>query len=236
MSSNGQEEEKKQENYILSAVVALIIIAITYWLFPGVIPFSFFEFWRMDNNLIYAGIKSSWILFCWGTGVTFLFRLFTRNERSVNEEAEKFLTGGFWISTWAGIVEEILFRWIFFFSAIALAILSNFLFFGLSAWIYDAIVAPVSNFITLGKISGILYHPLGWFIGSAVIAANAKFRDGHKYLGWFGYVNSWFVGIFLFWILFQYGLPACIAVHFLYDFFIFIVCYIDAAAERALGF
>lgn len=234
------ENEQKKHSLIRTSATTLFIIGFTYWIFPGIIPFGFFEFWRLDNNLIFNGIKSSWPIFCWCVVVTLVIHTFTTNSRIVNRNAEDLLKGGFVISLFAGIVEEILFRWIFFFGAIVGVKLSNFLFFGwlgfgIPEWFYNTVVAPVNNFFTLGKISGILYNPLGWFLGSAVIIANVKFRDGHKYLGWFGYINSWFIGIFLFWILFEYGLPACIAVHFIYDMLIFIVRYVDAAIERARG-
>lgn len=232
--SNKDEEE--QGNYLVSAAFSLVTIGLTYWLFPNVIPFSFLEFWKLDNNMILEGIKSSWIIFCWGAVVTLFICVFTRNSGSQNHDAEEMLGIGVLMSLWAGIVEEIVFRWIFFFSAIVALRFCNFFLFGLTEWFFNAIVGPISNIFTLGKISGLLYHPLGWFIGAAIISANAKFRNGHKYQGWFGYIDSWFFGLFLFWILFKYGLPACIAVHFLYDIFTFVIVYIDEVIERARGF
>ena len=54
-----------------------------------------------------------------------------------------------------------------------------------------------------------------------MLYTNAFFRDGHRYQGPIGVLNSWFAGMFLFWIMFTYGLPAAILVHFMYDFLIF---------------
>jgi hypothetical protein len=142
------------------------------------------------------------------------------------------------MSVRAGVFEEIIFRWLVFLNAIWFAKLVNWLIFGWAGFgvpefIYGYVIAPISNFITCGDIHDLLYHPLGWFIGSAIITANAKFHDGHKYLGWLGFINSWFVGVYLFHVLFAYGLPAVILVHFLYDALIDVVNYADALRRRA---
>ena len=59
---------------------------------------------------------------------------------------------------------------------------------------------------------------MDWGIGAGMLAANAFFRDGHKYQGNFGMVNSWFIGMYMFHILFTYGLPECMFAHFAYNF------------------
>ena len=97
-------------------------------------------------------------------------------------------------------------------------------------------MVAASSFLTLGTIDNILYHPFGWFVGAGIILANAKFRDGHKYQGKFGFINSWFIGMYLFWLMFEYGLVACIVIHFLYDMLIFFIHYLDAVKERAQGY
>lgn len=99
---------------------------------------------------------------------------------------------------------------------------------------YTYIAGPLASMVTLGKMSNILFHPSGWAVGSALLSSNGFFRDGHKYLGLFGWINSWFIGMFMFWLLFEYGIVACIVVHFLYDFFIEVVRYMDKVIERAL--
>lgn len=219
---------------------AFILVLIIKGLFPKAIPFGLFEFWAITGPLL-DGIIAGWPIFAWGAGISIIGAVLTRNNPEVNRNAERLLWGGFFISAFAGITEEIAFRWLIFLNAIWGIKLTNFLFFdfagfGIPRIIYTYVVAPVTNFVTVGQARGIIYHPLGWFVGSAVIAANAKFRDGHKYQGIFGWINSWFGGLFLFWLMFKHGLVACIIVHFLYDMLIFIVAYIDAAIERARGF
>ena len=66
-----------------------------------------------------------------------------------------------------------------------------------------------------------------WFVGAALLSANAMFRNGHKYQGPIGIVNSWYIGMFLFWIMFQFGLIVAIIVHILYDVIVFTVKHLD---------
>ncbi|MCH7759126.1 CPBP family intramembrane metalloprotease [Patescibacteria group bacterium] len=224
------------KNYFVSAFWAFIVILLIKWFFPSVIPFGIFEFWTAKAPL-WSAIIASWPIFLWVSTVSFIFYFLEPNSPYVNHNPEEeFLIKGFVISAFAGLTEEIVFRWLFFLNAIWSVKLVNWLFFGWFGWgipqgFYTYLIVPVANFFTLGSFADILYHPLGWFVGAAVIIANAKFRAGHKYLGIFGYINSWFIGMFLFWLMFQYGLLACIVVHFLYDFIIYVIRYIHAVTE-----
>lgn len=95
-------------------------------------------------------------------------------------------------------------------------------------WVYGVLLVPLADFMTMGYLHDILYHPHSWAIGAAVLSTNAFFRDGHKYQGLFGVINAWFGGMLFFWMLFEYGLVACMVVHFLYD----VVCYATVAFMR----
>lgn len=221
---------------LLGVIIFMLLIR---WLVPGAIPFGIFEFWKIKAP-IWTAVKSSWPLFAWAGGVTCFFSLITKNDRATNRDAEELLFGGFLISAYAGIVEELVFRWLLFLNCIWIVKVSNWLIFGWAGFgvaesFYIYITAPIASFFTLGIIDSILYHPIGWSVGAAVLIANARFRDGHKYLGPFGFINSWFIGIYFFSILFQYGLIACMIVHFLYDLLIFSINYIDSVIERAGG-
>ncbi len=79
----------------------------------------------------------------------------------------------------------------------------------------------MANWASLHYLQEYFSHATGWAIGAAMLAANAKFRDGHKYQGMLGWINSWFMGLYFFWLMFNYGLPAAIVVHIVYD----IVCF-----------
>jgi len=217
--------------YIIYIVFVSSLIGLINLFFPTVIPFKFLETWSWGGSLS-EGLLNSWPIFLWAFTATGLAVVITRNERLENLLAEGYLKEGAITSVVAGFFEEIVFRWLMFFTAIATAQLMNFLSFGLVEWFYDTVVAPFINFLTFGGIESILYHPLGWFVGAAMVTANGHFRDGHKYLGIVGYLNSWFIGFFFFWIMFNFGLITAIVVHFLYDMLIFTVGYIDRVIER----
>lgn len=220
---------------IIWGVVLFLFVLVIKWIWPNSIPFGIFEFWK--NNQIGAGIKAVWWIFLWGGGITFLHSIFTRNSRRENLEAEELFTFGTVVSIFAGLLEEINFRWLVFLSGIIGVKITNFFFFGflgfgIPKWFFLHIMGPVVNFLTLGQLKEFLFHPAGWFVGAAILAANAKFREGHKYLGILGYFNSWFCGFVLFWLMFNYGLLTAIIVHFLYDFLIHVIRYLDMIFER----
>ena len=233
------KEKSKEENFILVTFWSLIVIGLTKWLRPQTIPFDFLHFWEI-NGSIFEAVKNSWILFAWGTGITAIVAFTTRNNPFHNREAEKRLLYGALISAWAGVAEEICFRWLIFYGLIVSLKIGNFLVFGwlgfgVASWIYPNIIVPFANFITLDYLQPILFNGYGWAVGAAIITANGKFRDGHAYQGLFGWINSWFGGMFFFYLMFNYGIQSAIIVHFLYDLFIFIVYYVDSVIERSLG-
>jgi len=215
-------------------------LPIVMWIWPSVVPFGFFEFWRIEGT-VGEWLYAAWPIFVWAVGVNLLYKLSTRNERYINRHAEDIIVGGTLVSLRAGILEEITFRWLFFLDSIVGVKIANFLFFdwlgfGLPSLFHNNIVGPFANLMTFEGLESYLFHPSGWAVGAAMLATNAFFRDGHRYQGLLGVVNSWFIGMFLFWIMFQYGLPAAILVHFAYDFLIFLVAYLDAVVERAQGY
>ena len=240
-SNRRKKDENKQEKtlefWVGGAITSLLFILLIQWLWPNTIPFGTFDFWKKNNIL--AGIFASWPIFAWGWGITTLVAFTTLNKKSLNHKAEELLVGGVIASVIAGVFEEIIFRWTLFLSGIIGVKVGNWLIFGwlgfgLAEWLHMNIFGPVVNFVTLGKMHWLIYD-MGWAVGAGALAANAKFRKGHRYLGWFGLINSWIIGFFLFWVMFKYGLLTAIIVHFLYDLFIFVIRYVDAAIERHFG-
>ncbi len=216
------------------SVVLMLLVLLFMAIWPSIFPFSFLEFWTIEkwsNDVFW----NAWPLFAWGVGVTTIVSLVTRNEAHHNRFAEQFLSKGFAISLMAGVFEEIVFRWLLFFLAIPLVIFLNGITFGLYGWFYETVLGPIADVTSLGKLHHMLFGEYGWVIGAAIVSANAQFRNGHTYQGLLGLINSWFIGMFLFLIMFEHGLPMAIAIHFLYDMFIFVVRYVDAAIERMLG-
>ncbi len=237
---SSDDSRKSGRNYVVSALWGAITIAIVGRLWPSMIPYGAFDFWPMKGS-VGDWLSSAWPAFVWGGGVTAIVAFATRNKREVNRNAESLLVGGALISVWAGVVEEICFRWLIFLSSIFWVQVVNFVFLGFMGWgipehLFLWIFRPLADFTTLHGLHDVLYSPHGWAVGCAMLGANGLFRDGHKYQGPFGVVNSWFMGMFFFWIMFRYGLPAAILIHFLYDLLIFVIRYVDAAIERSRGF
>lgn len=233
------EKQKKGEGcYLIAAVMALFVVGLVKIFWPDFIPFTFFEFWYFKGSLAEV-FRAAWPVFAWGIVVNIIVAVKDIKDRELVKNAEAFLTLGGCISIFAGVFEELSFRWILFYSAIIGAKVSNFLFFGwagfgIGEWVYTNIAGPVANFFSLGALEPWLFGTLGWAVGAAIIGANGNFRKGHEYQGWFGSINSWFIGMFFFYIMFNYGLLAAVLVHFLYDMFIFVVHYFDAVVERRM--
>ena len=91
----------------------------------------------------------------------------------------------------------------------------------LPEYIYVHLMGPLVDWVTFGTLHDTLFHPTGFAVGAALVSANAFFRDGHKYQGIVGIVNSWFLGMFFFYLMLNYGLPAAILIHSLYDAVVF---------------
>lgn len=239
-----------RERTLESELAALVVFAVwallafgALWLiqliWPNMFPMEFLYFWQSRGN-VWEWLSASWPLLLWGVVVTTLASITSMNFIVHNTYAERQFGLHTLMSFRAGLFEEILFRWLYVFGGVLTVKLSNILFFGwlgfgVPEWFQINVAGPVANFFTLGALSSIFTNPATWVTGAAVLSANAAFRDGHKYLGWFGYINSWFAGMFLFVLLFKYGILACILVHFAYDALIGVVRYIDMAIERQLG-
>ncbi|MBI2633155.1 MAG: hypothetical protein HYW78_02070 [Parcubacteria group bacterium] len=224
------------KNLTKIASINLICIIIISYLFPKFLPFTVFELWNAQGTVI-EWLIVAWPIFAWGVGVTACVSFLTKNNYIENIQAEKIFGKNIIISFLAGVFEEISFRWIFFLGALVGVQVINFLFFGflgfgLTEWLYIHVFGPIANFLTFGKIEFILFHKSGWMVGAALLSTNAKFRNGHISLGPIGYINSWFLGMFWFWMTFKYGLLASIITHFVYDFLIFCIQYIDSVFER----
>ena len=86
---------------------------------------------------------------------------------------------------------------------------------------------PAANWITFGYAHTLLYG-YGWLVGLSLLFSNFLFQKGHMDLGWIGVANSFYFGLFMFHLMFNYGILAAIITHFLYNFFLFTVEYVYA--------
>jgi hypothetical protein len=223
-------DERKEAIGLYSWICGTIFLTVPFLLLvtmfcPTALPFRFGQFFVFDK--FWAGVFAGYPFYLWGMAITFVFTIF-REERCSRKPGD-IISQGFWTSLRAGIAEEIIFRWLYFFSAIIGVKVAAFFFFGwvnenweIARLLHLYFFGPIVNFIMFNQL-GWLFYDMGWAVGAAAIMTNAKFRREHAYLGNFGYYNSWVAGFFLFWIMFTYGLPAAIAVHFTYDFLLDLV-------------
>lgn len=258
--------EKKERNYIASAITSGIFLLLINAFWPDLIPISSRQVWTVHGTAA-EWLSLSWPIFVWGVGATFVLSLFKQmgyRERQVHA-GHKFV-GGLLISVWAGLVEEVCFRWLIFLPAVVSALIGNWFFGGIPLLIFIALFGgilgiavtqnglgailgvvlpaivylvcgglppafpewfhlnvwgPLADYTTGGYLHDTIFHPTGFAVGSAMLYANAFFRDGHKYQGLIGVLNSWFLGMFFFYLMLTYGLPAAILVHFAYDAVVF---------------
>lgn len=222
-------DDSDTPSYLSKAIYGSIFLAVVLYFFPWAIPFEVFSFWNTHGSVgdwLYAAIP--W--FIWAVVGTIIVCIIEYRQSGWVEKIFGFgFSEGFVVSLWAGVVEEICFRWILFLNAIISVKIANYLFFdclgfGIPQWFQTSVAGPVANFFTSGflpQLTPYLIDPVNWAVGGAILSANALFRDGHKYQGFIGVLSNWFFGMFLFWVLFTFGLPACILIHFLYDIIIF---------------
>lgn len=227
----------------------LFIIGLVYLFAPNLIPWTFFGLWKPVGSL------STWLsagtpIFIWAVAVTILLEPF-RYKNNVskyqklilkfnNPEAypsvSEIIFKGTLTSFWAGISEEVYYRWLGLMGGIGISVFMNFLFFGFLGFgipeaITNYITAPLANFFTGGYLANWLAES-PWYIACAILTINADFREGHQHLGIVGLINSWFIGMFLFWIMFSYGLLAAIVIHIIYDLIIYSLFALSIAVRR----
>lgn len=233
--------------FIVSSVFLLMIIGLTNLLAPALIPWELTAFW------VAKGTAATWLSACtplliWGVVINFLLEPWRWQKQEVKlgrftvlkmlkikiPSPTKVFFMGLLTSVWVGITEEIIYRWLAFFAAFGSLCLINFLFFGFIGFglpeLFNIYIwAPLANFFTAGHLQAFLIGG-GWLMSAALLSANHSFRDGHKYQGFIGWTNSWFIGMFMFYLMFTYGIFAAMLAHVLYD----IVCYTWMALSLAI--
>lgn len=193
--------------------------------------------WQYKTS-VGAGLASVWYIFAWAFVLTSIVAavLIWKRVPSTSSASSQFV-GGLAISALAGVVEEIIFRWLVVLSAPAGLTLANWITFGFVKWFNVHLLLPFANWLTLGILAPQL-HDSNWVMAAAILSAAAAFRKQHAYLGLFGYVNSWFIGMVMFYLVFNYGIITAIVAHFAYDAIVFSLLAASAAfrpRESMLG-
>lgn len=217
--------------YLLYAAVSGVFLWFLYQFWSHDILMSFHDI--QGIGLSADGLHRVWFIFAWAFGATLLFGIVMRVADTDARESSRTVDvlKGWWISINAGVFEEIIWRWMVFFSAMVMLRLVNFVTFGLCKWFYVHALIPLANFFTLHALDAQLHDPRSWVVGAAIVSASMDFRDKHEYLGIIGWVNSWFIGMVMFWLVFHYGLLTAIVAHIVYDVIVFTTAALLAARE-----
>jgi len=204
-------------------LIALIIGSFVLWLIVGFFwPdfFNPFQWWLLTDN-IPGAVAQSWPFFLYGVIVTLIIYL-SHYERVWDKEAV--LVQDVYKSVMAGVLEELGFRCLFIFTSMAIIAVFNFITFGLVMWLWENLMFPLTDILTLGLMHNNIYGFSALLVAGA-LSANAKFRDGHKYQGIFGYINSWFAGLYLLSVMLTHGIAVAILVHMIYNLIITFIRY-----------
>lgn len=179
---------------------------------------------------VMAGLAKVWFIFAWAAVGSFVFSMIKQKVWPTYGVGVG-IAKSVWVSLNAGIFEEIIYRWLTFFSGMAMLTFLNWITFGLVRWLHLHLFIPVANFLTLHALEPQLYSSHGWVVGAALVSAAAAFRNQHQYLGLIWYVNSWFIGMIMFYLVFNYGLITAIVAHVLYDIIVFVTRVIVNASK-----
>jgi len=182
--------------------------------------FNPFQFWLLTDDIPGALIQN-WPFFLYCIVLSTIAALFLEKKRFNHEIV---FAQDIYTSVMAGILEEVGYRCLFIFTAMVGITVFNFITMGLVMWLYQNLIFPFTDMITLGLMHDHIYG-LPILFAAGVLSANAGFRDGHKYAGIVGYVNSWFVGFYLICVMLSQGLVIAILVHMIYDLIVAVMKY-----------
>lgn len=223
MSSEEHVDSLDIPSWLVTAIyaVSFIIAGIVYMVlhaFWG--RYVLLHFSDIDHPLSSTGLGKVWFIFAWALlAPAVIAMIWGRPRSSLSKPVQ--IAKGLWLSLNAGFFEELIYRWLVFFTAMIVLPFFNLITFGFVKWFYTMILVPLANLATLHALSSFLLHHGSWVFGAAIVSAAADFRDEHKYLGWFGWINSWFGGMVMFYLALNYGLWTAIVAHILYDAIVF---------------
>lgn len=160
--SEDKDKEDKESNYIVASLAACLTIAITNHWWPEILaslPVFGAPFWEVKGGPG-TWISAVWPIFAWGIGLNLIVGLVhnsnhaTSFERLIRRRREPsagdILVGGTLISLFAGVTEELAFRWLLFLGAIAGAVFSNWLFGTVGLYIMLGVIFLLLS-VVMGK-------------------------------------------------------------------------------------
>ena len=218
----------------------LLILYIAHRM-PEILPFNALSFWSAEN--IGAGIIAIWPLLLLAilsqAIVLISFHNFlhkSENEKILKECKKDIIVTGITISVVAGIVEEIVHWWAYMIIALIildeLNILSTTIFgFEIIKYLYVNVFGYLAEKMTFGYMHALLYKT-SWTIGASIFIANCIFVFAHENKSPIFYYIIWMAGMFLFWLMFTYGIFVAMIAHALYNFTIHFVIYLYVAITK----
>jgi hypothetical protein len=227
--SKDEKDTPVISHYVFESLIIVPLLLLVNHFRPSSFSIPLFQHWTFTQDALMKALTDSIPIFIWAFSYNCVVCCFKNFKKK--ENPKQVLKYGFLTSLFAGVVEEYLFRWVFFYSVMIGIQISCFLFFGfisssleIPRLFYEYIGQPITNFFTFGLLSWVFVKPT--IISFSILASNATFRDGHKYQGFIGYINSWIIGFYLFWIMFNYGLIAAMIIHFTYNFIIDLIVFV----------
>lgn len=213
--------------FIIGIIIARLVLP---W---QAVPFHFEYFWPL-NGTFWQALWSCWPLFAVGFALNLWKMATTTNPPEVQASASSIPWSGFLTSVSAGVLEEIVFRWILLYG-----------FMGL-IWTIANVVYPNLEFLVNDNLSWLTTLLIGnntqildvvgvWTLPLAFALSNFKFQQGHLYQGLTGFIFSTIGGFFFARVFFQYSLFYAIIIHFLFDWMVFLMLYIDLKIEQNIG-
>lgn len=176
-------------------------------------------------------VRRVWFVFAWALALTVLLEAYAARRGHLElRPPGLILRRGAWISLNAGVFEELIYRWLLFFTAMVVLRALNAISLGAVEWMYTTVLLPLVDVVTFGALSPHLVDHPRWLLGAALVSANAAFRRAHQRATLIGRANSWAMGMVYFWLLLTYDMRAAMVVHTAYD----LVVFTTVAASTAL--
>jgi hypothetical protein len=189
---------------------------------PQIFSYDYLSFWnKADFYGMYNFVIDRWLIFSFITISNILFLIFSEKDRFFFSSPYNKLFAGLTSSVFAGVTEEIIYRWLLFFASIGTIAFTDYISGGFifgHGIIYLGFVFSkfFVNFATFGYLTDYIYSP-NWLLGAAMLVSASKFRDGHEKYGPTGYWFAWYFGLFTQVIVFNFGILPAIVLHIFID-------------------
>lgn len=198
--STERTPEQKRNRFITVGFSAALILFIAYRWWPEIlapVPLFGAPFWKVEGGL-WTWIAAVWPIFAWGIGFNIVVNIiqhanqtsFSRLIRLRREPSSSdILVGGTLISIFAGVTEELTFRWVLYLTSIAMLVFANWLWGTVGLYIFLGVMLLILaiaagqreaflGFLTAGVLAVVLifliYHgpyidPVKWFSTTVVV-------------------------------------------------------------------